>query len=130
MADIDSYSPHSGIMIGADGRAYNLVDLYGGGTPINDQIYDIHQYPPLGGIVIGSDGRAYDLAQIIRDKAVSAYEVAVAGGYAGTQAEWLASLRGTDGKSAFELAVAGGYTGTQADEGHDSGVNARFSVQF
>lgn len=23
-----------------------------------------------------------------------------------------------------------GYTGTQADEGHDSGVNARFSVQF
>ena len=115
MADINSYSPHSGIMIGADGRAYNLVDLYGGGTPINDQLYDIHQYPPLGGIVIGSDGRAYDLAQIIREKAVSAYEVAQKNGFTGTQAEWLTTLNGSNGASAFEMAVAGGYTGTQAE---------------
>ena len=45
----------------------------------------------------------------------SAYEVAVAGGYAGTQAEWLASLRGSTGLSAYEVAVAGGYAGTQAE---------------
>ncbi len=50
----------------------------------------------------------------------SAYDVAVAGGYLGTQAQWLASLRGLDGApgapgaSAYAIAVAGGYMGTQA----------------
>ena len=66
----------------------------------------------------------------------SAYELAVEGGYTGTQEEWLASLKGekgdqgqdgqngiagekgdpgADGKSAYELAVEGGYTGTQEE---------------
>jgi|GEM_PF-7056896 len=44
----------------------------------------------------------------------SAYEVATAGGYSGTEAEWLASLNGSDGESAYEIAVAGGYSGTEA----------------
>lgn len=43
---------------------------------------------------------------------LSAYEVAVAGGYAGTESQWLASLVG---KSAYEVAKSGGYTGTQAE---------------
>ena len=55
---------------------------------------------------------------------LSAYEVAVAGGYTGTEAEWLASLKGAkgdqgdtgaDGLSAYDVAVAGGYTGTEAE---------------
>ena len=47
------------------------------------------------------------------DPGASAYEIAVAGGYEGTDAEWLASLKGEPGKSAYEVAVAGGYNGTQ-----------------
>ena len=51
----------------------------------------------------------------------SAYELAVAHGYAGTEEQWLASLigeagaagvNGVNGKSAYELAVENGYTGT------------------
>lgn len=75
----------------------------------------------------------------------SAYELAVAGGYQGTEAQWLKSLvgpqgqpgtpgkdgkdgqpgpagqpgqpgvDGKDGKSAYELAVDGGYKGTESD---------------
>lgn len=37
----------------------------------------------------------------------SAYEVAVDGGFGGTEAEWLASLTGTDGDNAFTLTAAG-----------------------
>ncbi len=44
----------------------------------------------------------------------SAYEIAVAGGYAGTEAQWLESLGGIPGKSAYEVAKAGGYAGTEA----------------
>ncbi len=94
MADINDYSPMSGIFIGADNRAYNIVELIGGGQPVNDQIYDITKYAPFGGIVIGNDGRAYDITQLIRDKAVSAYEIAVANGFEGTVEEWLVSLVG------------------------------------
>ena len=45
---------------------------------------------------------------------VTAYEIAVANGFVGTKDQWLASLRGLDGKSAYEIAVANGYTGTEA----------------
>lgn len=49
------------------------------------------------------------------DPGKSAYELAVAGGYEGTQSEWLASLKGEPGKSAYEVAVAGGYEGTESE---------------
>lgn len=45
----------------------------------------------------------------------SAYEVAVAEGYTGTEEEWLASLIGQAGESAYQLAVDQGYEGTLAD---------------
>ena len=63
----------------------------------------------------------------------SAYELAVLGGFVGTQTDWLASLvgpsgadgidgvngqngqNGQDGRSAYELAVLGGFVGTQSD---------------
>lgn len=62
----------------------------------------------------------------------SAYQVALNGGFVGTEAQWLASLvgpkgttgdagsvgqtgqTGADGASAYQVAVAGGYVGTQA----------------
>lgn len=66
----------------------------------------------------------------------SAYDVAVAGGFVGTEAEWLATLvgaqgipgndgapgadgadgvQGPDGPSAYQVAVAGGFVGTEAE---------------
>lgn len=42
----------------------------------------------------------------------SAYQVAVDGGYIGTEQQWLASLRGDPGKSAYDLAVEHGYSGS------------------
>ena len=54
----------------------------------------------------------------------SAYEIAKAGGYKGTEAQWLESLKGAsgkngtngvNGKSAYEIAKAGGYTGSESE---------------
>lgn len=54
----------------------------------------------------------------------SAYEVAVANGFVGTQSQWLVSLKGADGidgvagndgLSAYQVAVNNGFEGTEAD---------------
>lgn len=45
----------------------------------------------------------------------TAYQLAVAGGFSGTLAEWLVSLQGDDGASAYEVAVANGFVGTEAE---------------
>lgn len=47
----------------------------------------------------------------------SAYQVAVNGGYTGTEAEWLASLQGVRGLSAFEVYLENNptYSGTEQD---------------
>lgn len=51
----------------------------------------------------------------------SAYQIALANGFVGTEAEWLASLDGVDsvvpgpeGDTAYEVAVANGFVGTEA----------------
>lgn len=55
------------------------------------------------------------------DPGASAYELAVADGFEGTEAEWLASLQGQPGgaggpgPSAYEVAVANGFVGTEAE---------------
>ena len=46
---------------------------------------------------------------------VTAYEIALANGFTGTKAQWLASLRGPDGKSAYQIAVDNGFTGTEEE---------------
>lgn len=45
----------------------------------------------------------------------SAYKGAIAGGFVGTEAEWLASLKGADGKSAYEQALISGFVGSEAE---------------
>lgn len=45
----------------------------------------------------------------------SAYQAAVAGGFVGTETEWLGSLVGDDGLSAYELAVQNGFSGTLSE---------------
>ena len=46
---------------------------------------------------------------------LSAYEIAVAGGYEGSSAEWLESLRGEPGLSAYDIAVLEGFRGNTAE---------------
>ncbi|MEN9324228.1 MAG: hypothetical protein RL699_2008 [Bacteroidota bacterium] len=49
---------------------------------------------------------------------LSAYQVAVANGYVGTEQQWLTSLQGAagiNGQSAYQIAVANGFTGTQTE---------------
>lgn len=43
------------------------------------------------------------------------YEKLTSQGYTGTFEEWVASLKGADGKSAYEIAVANGFTGNEAE---------------
>jgi hypothetical protein len=51
----------------------------------------------------------------------SAYELAVANGFVGSETDWLNSVQGqngtngTDGQSAYELAVANGFVGSETD---------------
>ena len=77
--------------------------------------------------------RIENLADVRGPRGYSAYEIAVAGGYTGTEDEWLASLRGADGapgadgtpgapgtpgspgQSAYQAAVSGGFVGSQAE---------------
>jgi hypothetical protein len=75
---------------------------------------------------IGTDLHVWDgtdwenLGSIKGENGLSAFEVAVAEGYKGTTAEWLASLKGgkgddgDDGASAYQLAVKNGFVGTEA----------------
>jgi len=44
----------------------------------------------------------------------SAYQIARAAGYGGTEAQWLTTLVGPAGRSAYQLARDGGYGGTEA----------------
>lgn len=46
---------------------------------------------------------------------LSAYEIAVANGFVGTQAQWLLSLKGADGESAYQIWLDLGNTGTEQD---------------
>jgi hypothetical protein len=49
---------------------------------------------------------------------LSAYQVAVANGYVGTEQQWLTSIQGaagTNGQSAYQVAVANGFSGTQTE---------------
>lgn len=89
--------------------------------PLNDSANWIEFEAPAG--ANGTDGADGADGQ-------SAYQIAVANGFVGTEIQWLASLVGADGadgtngtngtdgidgKSAYEIAVAAGYVGTEAE---------------
>lgn len=65
--NIDEYSPSGGDIVGADNQLHNVVDLLGGGTPVNATVYDHTMFAPKGGIIIGSDNRAYDLVELLQN---------------------------------------------------------------
>jgi len=45
----------------------------------------------------------------------SAYQSAVDTGFVGTEADWIASVQGIEGKSAYQVALDDGFVGTEAD---------------
>jgi hypothetical protein len=74
--------------------------------------------------------------ELFLNKGKSAYEIAVANGYVGTEAAWLVTLIGNEGASAYQVAVSEGYVGDEASwllslEGTDGndGVDASNNLQ-
>ena len=61
-----------------------------------------------------TNGTELDAGPVVGPEGKSAYQVAVDNGYAGTLAQWLASLVGPQGKSAYQVAVDNGFSGTEA----------------
>ncbi len=101
------------------------TEIVPGNTPVDD-VARLNLEYVNGCILVDGTGRD---GQDGTDGA-SAYDLAVASGFEGTEAEWLASLHGADGTngtngtdgvdgtngaSAYEIAVAGGYTGSEAE---------------
>lgn len=61
----------------------------------------------------------------------SAYEIAVENGFEGSEAEWLESLKGSEGdggKSAYDIAIENGFEGTEAEWLDSLGGNSNASV--
>lgn len=82
-------------------------------------LYNAYRYEYAQYIVNGADPGSGDAVR--RGYFLSAYGVAVAHGYTGSEEEWLRSLkgatgeRGADGKSAYETAKEQGFDGTEAE---------------
>lgn len=86
------YFPQIQFEAPADGSSVSLRSLVEANTPTHAK--------PKGKFVRG----------------MSAYEVAVANGFVGTETEWIESLVGEPGEqgpSAYDIAVAGGFVGTE-----------------
>ena len=79
---------------------------------------DIGTYSNLGGLVTTEgkinyayfDGTTWSKVEVAIQSGKSAYEVAVANGFVGTEAEWLTSLNGTDGENKIDLWTAKTYS--------------------
>lgn len=62
----------------------------------------------------GYTGSEAEWDALINSGAKNLYELAVEGGYTGSEAEWNALINGNS-KTLYELAVEGGYTGSEAE---------------
>lgn len=60
------------------------------------------------------DGSKILAGSVIGPSGPSAYASAVANGFVGTEAAWVATLQGVDGDSAYDVAVSNGFVGTEA----------------
>lgn len=82
-------------------------------------LYNAYRYEYAQYIVDGADPGSGDAVR--RGYYLSAYGIAVAHGYAGTEAEWIASLKGATGApgepgmSAYEEALEQGFEGTEEE---------------
>lgn len=98
------WSPVFSVVNDGTRRVLRLVDYVGGEDP--KPTTGINQYVSAGGLT-GTIGSATDIRG---PQGLSAYEVAVVAGFAGTEEEWLATLIGA---SAYQVAVAEGFVGDE-----------------
>ena len=108
MDNNNGFEPQGGNIVGADNQVYNIVDLLGGGTPVNEKIYDITMFKPLSSLIIGSDNRLYDLVKLINQAIPSVSVSAVEGGHQFT-------ITDSNGENTFT--VLDGRIGPKGDTG-------------
>lgn len=92
MVNTYNFSPQGGNIIGADNQMYNIVDLLGGGTPVDTNLYDITQFQPKCGLIVGSDNRLYDAVALLQGLAAKKLGIAVVDdetGHVSVTAEYL-----------------------------------------
>ena len=105
----------------------NIVGLAGGGYILQrGQEGTAPREWPAGTLIMAplTVAGIEELKSSVGAPGASAYEVAVANGFVGTESEWLASLEGeagdpgadgADGASAYQIALANGFTGSEVD---------------
>lgn len=108
MDNNNGFEPQGGNIVGADNQVYNIVDLLGGGIPVNEKIYDITMFKPLSSLIIGSDNRLYDLVKLIKQAIPSVSVSAVEGGHQFT-------ITDSNGENTFT--VLDGKVGPKGDTG-------------
>lgn len=108
MDNNNGFEPQGGNIVGADNQVYNIVDLLGGGIPVNEKIYDITMFKPLSSLIIGSDNRLYDLVKLINQAIPSVSVSAVEGGHQFT-------ITDSNGENTFT--VLDGKVGPKGDTG-------------
>ena len=62
-------------------------------------------------LLIGPEGKP----GLLGPEGKSAFDLAAAAGFTGTQAEWLVSLTGRNGDSAYDIAIQAGFKGTKEE---------------
>jgi hypothetical protein len=97
-----------GVAYAADNTVSNVRGSYFFGTSSREGADVVNSVLAL---LIGPEGKP----GLLGPEGKSAYEVAKAAGYTGTEAEWLVSLTGKNGDSAYDIAVQTGFSGTKEE---------------
>lgn len=102
------WSPRFAVVADGTRRVLQLVGYIGGqGTAPTE---NVGQYVSTGGYT-PTIGNATDIRGASGTEGLSAYQVAVANGFVGSQSAWLSSLVGL---SAYQIAVSLGFSGTES----------------
>lgn len=97
-----------GVAYAADSTVSNIRGSYFFGTSSREGADVVNSVLAL---LIGPEGKP----GLLGPEGKSAYEVAKAAGFTGTEAEWLVSLTGKNGDSAYDIAVQTGFKGTKEE---------------
>ena len=97
-----------GVAYAAENTVSNVRGSYFFGTSSREGADVVNSVLAL---LIGPEGKP----GLLGPEGKSAYDLAAAAGFTGTQAEWLVSLTGRNGDSAYDIAVQSGFNGTKEE---------------